>query len=256
MSARTRKEISIVAVCLIYSGLYFWWLSRAWDSKPPLWAGAALLAVSLIWVALLAVSLALAADAAATGLLAVGPPLLMLLVSTQPASATGAAVVLSAGLLYARWCIRDSLSERLRYRTVPTFFTAARWLLVALAAAVAGLAAPAVIDRLRTEAIAIPERFVAHLLPGRGTTVVTATTNELNRYLANLLHANPELAATIALSAAFLAAHVAIPLLVWPVLAAIALFMRAAMRYHFVYLVPYPTASERLNLEQEAEQHA
>lgn len=266
MPVRIIKEISVVAALLIYSGIYFWWLSRAWDSTTPLWEGSALLVVSLLWVALLSASLALLTDTAAAGILIVGVPLLLVLVHTELASAAGAATMLAAGLLHARWHIRLALTERLRYRTVPTFFTAARWQLVSLAAAAAGLAAPTVIDRLRTDVIAIPERIVEQALrpaltfiggtaPGQGTAMVTMTADLLNRYLTSALQANPELAATVVLSVAFLVAHLVIPLLVWPTLAVISLVMLTARRAELVYLVSYPTVAQRLSLEREIEDH-
>lgn len=266
MSERQVKEVCLITVSLIYNGLYFGWLSRAGIFPSPLWEGMALLAATLLFTALLVISLALVTGTFTASSLVVGVPLLVTLVSTEFINAAGAALVVLAGLLYARWHIQYQLSERLRYRTVPTFYTGARWLLFSLAAATAGLVAPAVVELMRTEVIAIPERYVAQVLrpvdsllaaaPGQVPSVVEATTTMLNRYLANTLPANPQLAATVALSAAFLTAHLIIPWLVWPVLAAVSLTMLAARRLKLVHVLTHPAHAQRLSLEPESTEHA
>ncbi|MBI4021875.1 MAG: hypothetical protein HY372_00805 [Candidatus Andersenbacteria bacterium] len=267
MTPRIMKEIGLTAVTLLGSCLFFWFLSRSLVSALPPWRTGVLTTTSLLWVALIALTLALVANPFVLIVLIIGVPLLVFLLSPYWVSAAAAAVLLLAGLLHARWTIRDKLGARIRYRTIPTFYTAARWLLLTLLAVAASTALPAVTERWRNEVIVIPPEIVAAALqpiadvlpvsvPGQEPQLIALVTATLNRYVNSILQTNPLLAAIVALSALFLAAHFVTPFLTWPAVAVIALFVYLARRCKLVYLVKYTTVVDHLQVSDQLETHA
>lgn len=262
MSPKVVKEVALTLNALILTALLFWWLSRALRSVPAFWPASLIILFCLIWLAFLEICLALLTNPWAVALLVLVVPTLLLVVSPQIATAI-TALLLLAGLLYARWQIRDRLHDSLRYRTIPTFFTSSRWLLAALLAAAASLSVSAVADRLRTETVVIPEHYFVQTLPlvrpllgeidEHQLSALTATTAaQVNHYLTSVLQSNPELSATAALSAAVLTAHFVMPLLAWPEVAFIALFMLVARQLKIVYVLSYQTAAERISLDKNS----
>lgn len=266
MTRRIIKEIGLTVVTLLCSSLFLGFLSQSLVSALLPWRTGVLVAASLLWVAQIAFTVALVSNGFLLAVLIIGVPLLVVPFGAEWISAAAAAVLLMVGLLQARWIIRENISSRVRYRTVPTFYAACRWLLLALVAAAASTAVPTVTERLRREVIVIPEQAIAPALQplaaalpvsvsGQETQLITQITATINRYVTSILQTNPLLASIVALSAVFLAAHFVTPFLAWPAVALIALLVYLARRLNLISLVKYTTVAEQLQLSEHLATH-
>ena len=164
MTRLPAKEISIVIAVLILNALLFWRLNTMDVTSFYVFVLTSLVILSILWIALVVISLGLIRNKAIAALLIIIIPLTLIVVGGAHIGVVGAALILTVILLTARARSKEEIANRINYSTAQIFNISTRLIFIGLIVGMAGLYMPAINSAFNSEEIVIPEQPIRIVL--------------------------------------------------------------------------------------------
>lgn len=263
MTPQRAKEIGIVVSLIIFSlitfGLASLFVSQdRFSSRPVL---VVLIVVAALWVAAVAVSLAVLQHPGSSSTLLTGIGVMLAVAGLFQLPAIVAAILLALFLTVARRTIYREINNRVLYRTTEIFGRGLRSILFGVGIAALGLAWPLFEDELAgrnislsPETVSIVVQRVLPALPAHLTSLVdlglltSMVTTSINQTLQSLIASYRGVFLLIVLLLAISAWRAIMPVISWVVLPVIAGLVYLARKANLVYLSHSQATIERLHL--------
>lgn len=263
MTPQRAKEIGIIVSVLAYSVLLFGLTSLfVWQNRLAAVPVLIFLGVlALLWVALVAIALAVLQQPGSSAWVTVGAGLILAGAGLLHLPAIVAGVLLIIFLALARRSLYREINNRVLFRVSEAFSPGLRLILFGVGVAALGLAWPLVEDKLsgtqlllapKTVGVvvnrivpALPPQLTAFVDIGQLTSLVTASINQI---LQSLLISYYWAFLLIVLLIAISTWRAVTPLVLWLVLPAVAALIYLARQANLVYLTRSQATIERLHL--------
>lgn len=158
MARFPRKEISIAVAVLVLNALLFWRLNTIAATNLYVFVLAALIILSVLWIALLVISLSLIRSKAIAAGLIIIVPLTLIVIGRAHIGVVGAALILTLILLIARAHSKKEVANRIHYSTIQIFSVSTRLVFIGLIVCITGLSTPAISTAFNSEEIVIPQQ--------------------------------------------------------------------------------------------------
>lgn len=264
MTPQRAKEVGIIVTVLLFSMLTFglaslFVLQGRFGSATSVAVVLAILAA--LWVALVALALALVQHPGSSMAISVGCAVMLIVAGLGQLPAVAAAILLGLLLTLARQTMYREINNRVLYRTSEVFYWGLRWILFGTGIAALGLAWPLFEDQLAgrnislsPETVGVIVQRLAPALPPHLTSFVdiglltSVVTNSINQTLQSLIASYRGVFLLIVLVLAISAWRAVMPLLAWGILPIIAALVYLARKANLVYLSRSQATIERLHL--------
>jgi len=283
-----QKELALVVTTVLLSAVLYWWTYAViGDADLIVVKAVAITVFALLWLGLATFTLGLANSFSSGTTLILLPPLLLIIAGRAHFGVIGAALLLLLFTALARLKITTEIKNRIKYSTVQAFYGGGRYMVFGIIISLAGLAIPYLSDRFTTENIIVPEESIAflirpfegaliNLLPQLNQTQVIQTPNPsesipgsipeppviqttpdslssivtelINERLSSITRQSPFIAALIVILLMLVTVRLLVPIVVWPVLGLIALFIYIAQQTGFAYILKNEATVETLQL--------
>jgi len=164
MARPSTKEISLVITVLALTALLFWRLNTVTATSLYVLVLTALVVLSVLWIALLVISLGLVRSKAIAALLIIAVPLSLIIIGQAQLGVVGAALILVLMLLTARSSSKEEVANRINYSTVQIFNISTRLVFIGLIVCVAGLYMSSINSAFSSDEIKIPQQPIRVIL--------------------------------------------------------------------------------------------
>jgi len=264
MTPQRAKEIGIIITVFIFSAAVFGLASLfVFQGRVGTATAVAIVlgALAALWVAVMAVALAVLQHPGSSTTLILGTGAMLALAGVFQLPALVAAILVAAFLALSRRTIYREINNRVSYRTSEAFGKGLRWILFAAGLAAIGLAWPLFEDELSGRQVALspetiapvvqrivpalPANLTAFIDIGLLTSLVTTT---INQTLQSLIASYRGIFLLIVILLAISAWRAVVPLLAWIILPIIAALVYLARKANLVYLSRSQATIERLHL--------
>jgi len=264
MTPQRAKEVGIIVTVLVESLLTFGLASLfvfqgRFGSATSV--AVVLVVLAMLWIALVAVALAVVQHPGSSTTLTAGIALMLVVAGVFQLPAIAAAILLGLFLTLARHTMYREINNRVLYRTSEVFGKGLRWILFGTGIAALGLAWPLFEEQLAgrdislsPETVGVIVQRIAPALPAHLTAFIdinlltSVVTNTINQTLQSVIASYRSVFLLIVLLLAISAWRAAMPIITWAVLPIIAGLVYLARKANFLYLSRSQATIERLHL--------